>query len=355
MVTILQRYIAKTVILTTLLVVLVMLGLAYFISFLGELHYIGVGNYGVAQAALHALLELPFNLYQFFPMLVLIGGLMGLGTLASHQELLVMRTSGVSYKGIVGAVLAAAIVLIIFSLLIGELLAPRAHYLADQHKSIAESKGQAVVTASGVWLHEKNNFFHIDRVVKLHHLEGVTRYEFAGHQLLATYYAKAMDYTNKEWKLHDVVKTIFVQGGTRSQRVAETKWDLGLNPNLLNIGLIEPDEMPLTVLISYTRHLVKNGLQSAEFQFNLWKRIFRPLTILVMLLLAIPFVFAAPRSVTMGLRIVLGIVVGFVFYIFNALLGQICVVFQLSPLIAALIPTLVFALGGYVWMVRAGG
>ena len=353
MMSILNRYIAKTVILATLLVMLIVLGLAFFINLLGELRDIGIGEYHFFQAIMHALLELPYNIYAFFPMLVLLGGLMGLSMLASHQELVVMRVSGVSMRHIIGAVLGAAIILIVIGLFIGEIIAPRTHYLADVHKSAAQSSGQAVVTVAGLWVHEGNSFVHIERVMTHHHLEGVTRYEFNDkHQLLASYHAKTMDYKDNQWILYDLAKTTFVGNHTNSQLFANATWDLALNPTILGAGLLEPEEMPLTKLSGFARHLVKNGTQATEFQFSFWKRVLQPLTILVMLFLAVPFVFTAPRAVNLGWQMVLGVVVGFVFYILDALLGQLSVVYQLPPFFAALFPILLFAGLGYFLLAR---
>lgn len=348
MITILHRYIAKTVILATLLVMLIVIGITYFINLLGELRDLGVGDYGFMQAAMHALLELPYNIYMFFPMLVLLGGLLGLSVLGSHHELIVMRVSGVSIRKIMAAVFSAALVLIVLGMLIGEVIAPRTHYLADIHKSTEQSGGQAVVTAKGLWVHEGNSFVHIDRVMAHKHLEGITRYEFdAQHRLLASYYAKAMDFKDGHWELHNLAKTTFALDRTRSQQLPETTWDLTLSPNVLSVGMVEPEEMPLNKLTMYIHHLVKNGLGASEFQFSFWKRVLQPLTIFVMLFLAIPFVFTAPRSVNLGWQLLLGIVTGFVFYILDALLGQLSVVYQLPPFLAALFPIALFAgLGG---------
>lgn len=347
---IIQRYILKTVIFATLVVMLIVMGLSFLINLLGELRDIGNGDYGFAQAVLHSALELPHNLYQFFPMLVMLGGLLGLGILASHHELMVIRISGASIRKITGAVFGAAIILIVIGLSIGELLAPQMHYLADKRKSMAQNGGQAVATASGIWMHEGSNFVHVDRVMP-HHLEGVTRYEFDNnHRMLASYFVKTMDYQNNQWQLHDMVKTTFTQDHASHAFFANATWNLALTPNLLNVGLVEPEEMSLHHLSTYIEHLVSNGLQATEYQFSFWKRIFEPLTILVMLLLAIPFVFAAPRSVTMGRQMLFGVLVGFTFYILNALVGQLSIVFQLSPIVAALFPTLIFAVLGYSLM-----
>jgi lipopolysaccharide export system permease protein len=353
MIALLGRYIAKTVIASTLLVVLVVTALSFFINFLGELRDIGVGDYGIIQAAAHALLNLPHTIYQFFPMLVLLGGVLGLGNLAAHQELIVMRISGLSVPRIMAAVLAAALLLIVIGLTMGEVIAPHLYYLANQHKSMAQNAGQAVITDSGVWVHEDDNFIHIVKVMPHHHLEGVTRYEFdASHKLLTATYVQAMDYINKQWVLHKLVKTTFGNDTTTQESALETHWDLALNPNLLNVGLVEPEEMPLLTLLQYTRHLTRNGLQANEFKFDFWKRVLQPLTILMMLVLAVPFVFVSPRSVTMGWRMVGGILCGFVFYILSGLFGQVSIVFQISPFLAALMPILLFAGLGYLLMRR---
>jgi lipopolysaccharide export system permease protein len=355
MISILQRYIAKSVLVATLLVITIVTGLAFFINLLGELKDIGVGDYGFMQAIIHTFLRLPHSLYQFFPMLVLVGGVMGLGVLSSNRELIVMRASGVSINQVIASVVIAALILILFATFLGEYVAPQSNFLADKRKDSQQNFGQAVATASGVWIHEGNNFLHIDKVNGLEHLEGVTRYEFnAQHQLLATYHAKFLNYNKNSWELQDVVKTSFMNDRTISQRMKKGTWNLVLNPNLLNVGIIVPEEMSLRALARYSNHLVENKSQASSFQFEFWKRVFQPLMTLVMILLAIPFVFAAPRSVTMGWRIVFGVMVGFVFYILNALLGQFSVVFQVSPFFSALLPTMLFAVIGYIllWRIR---
>lgn len=350
---IIQRYIAKSVLVSTAMVFVVVLALSFVFGLLKELHDIGVGEYDFWQAVIYALLLLPHTLYEFFPMLVLLGGVLGLGTLSSSHELVVMRAAGVSIGRIVWGVLSAAFVVIILATVIGELLAPRLDYMAENRKFSAQTSGQAVATASGVWIHDGNNFIHIERVIGPHHLENVTRYEFdAEHRLLASYYAKSLDFEHGRWILHDLVKTTLLKDRTKSQQFALATWKLTITPNLINVGLIEPEAMSLNKLYSYATYLKKNHVQAGSYQLEFWKRVFQPLTTLVMILLAIPFVFTSPRSVSMGKRILFAVIIGFVFYVVNAIFGQFSIVFQFPPIIAALLPALLFSLFGYLWMLR---
>lgn len=351
--TILHRYIAKTIILTSIVVILVVVGLSFFVNLLAELRDVGTGDYTFVHALINVLLRLPHDVYQFFPMLVLLGGVIGLGILSSHHELLVMRTSGYSLFHIMRAVVVGVLLLIVSASFIGEWIAPQLVFMANKHKESAENGGQAVSTANGVWIHEGNSFVHIAQVFGPHHLEGVKRYEFdSQHRLLAAYYAKSLDFSKGHWQLHDLAKTIFKKEHTQSQQFVTATWDLNLNPSLLNVGMVEPEELSLKNLLDYSRHLVKNGLQAGRFQFEFWKRICQPIATLVMILLVIPFVFAAPRSLTLGWRILFSVILGFVFYILNALLGQLSIVFQISPPFAAIFPTLLFASIGYFFIWR---
>lgn len=351
---ILQRYIAKNVILSTLMVLLVVTALCFIIGMLRELHDLGEGDYGFLQIVVHEILLLPHAIYQFFPMLVLLGGVVGLGMLASSHELMVMRASGVSVQRIVMSVIYAAFVLIMVATFMGEVVAPRANFYAGKYKSLAETLGQAVVTMSGVWIHEGNNFIHIDRVVGRHHLEGVTRYEFDNeHRMLASYYANSLEFENGQWVSYNLAKTDFYANKTVTHESAIATWDLKLTPNLLNVGLVDAEAMSLKKLAEYSRYLKQNRLQAGVFQLEFWQRIFQPFTTLVMILLAVPFVFGAPRSVSMGRRTLFAIIMGFIFYILNAFFGQFSIVFQFHPIIAAVFPTIIFAIAGYVYMLRA--
>lgn len=350
---ILYRYLARSVVMATLGVVALVMSLTFFIGLLTELRDVGTGDYGFPQAILHVLLQLPNNIYQFFPMCMLLGGIVGLGILTANNELMVMRASGISMRKIIFSVLSAACMLVMLVTLLGEGIAPKANFIADTHKDSEENNGQAVLTASGVWIHQGNNFLQIKRVIGQAHLEGVTRYEFDdAHHLLATYFAESLDYVHQQWTSPEWVKTTFGHEKTSHQHFTHVTWDLTLNPNQINVGFIEPSEMSLTTLAHYTAHLKRNKTQATDFEFAFWKRLLQPLATLVMILLAVPFVFGPPRSVTMGWRILLGVLVGFGFYTFNAFLGQMSMVFQLSPFAAALLPIVLFGAVGYGFLVK---
>jgi len=347
MIKILERYIAKTIILATGLVSLVITGVLFLMTLLSELKNIGEGDYGISQAVFYVFLRMPNELYHFSPLLILLGSMAGLSVLSSHRELAVMRASGFSVRNIIYSVLTVAFMLIGAISFIGEWFGPGLSYKAEVRKENAKNAGQAVVTAAGVWFHIDNSFIHVKHVVGRQLLEGVTRYQFDdNHHLQVAYYAKTLSFENKAWKMNDVVKTTFYTERTKSHAMLEAPWDLKLNSNLLNVGLVDPKEMSLPRLVKFSRYLEQNGLQASEYRFDFWQRIFQPFASLIMVFLAIPFVLGALSTSTMGWRLIIGMIVGFIFFILNAFLGQLCVVYQIPTLIAALLPLIAFAVLG---------
>lgn len=346
---ILNRYIIKQVLGATFLVIAVMLVLSFLMTLLGEFQEIGRGEYHFTQAVMYVILRLPHIIYQFSPMLILLGGIIGLGMLTVHQELMIMRGAGFSLHALLKAMLYSALVLILMMLIVGEWLAPHLGHQATIRKQNAKNNGQAVVTTSGIWLHEGNDFFHIERVIGQRHVEGVTRYQFnPNHQLMAAYHAEIMNFHEGKWWLQHVKKTEFLpQMGTKSALLEQDTWDFTLNPSLLNLAAAVPDEMSLTHLFTFSRRLVNNGLQATQFQLAFWQRILQPLAIVVMLFLTIPFILTTPRSSVLGLRLLLGIIVGFIFYLLNAFLGQLSIILQLPPFLAAAMPILLFSAINY--------
>ena len=89
-----------------------------------------------------------------------------------------------------------------------------------------------------------------------------------------------------------------------------------------------------------------NKLEYIDYALPFWQRMLQPLATCVMILLAIPFVFGPLRQVSMGLRMLAGLGVGFSFYLLNQFFVPFSTVFQVPPFLAAVLPTCLFFLLG---------
>lgn len=349
---ILARYIGKTVISTTFIVGFIILGILFLLALLTELKNLGEGDYEMWQVFYYVILRIPNSLYQFSPLLILMGTIIGLSTLTTHKELSVMRASGFSIRQIIFSTLFAALLMIVVISIIGELWGPPLSAKASIQKEVARTEGQAVLTDQGLWFHVNNNFIHVEQIMNKGLLAGVTRYEFdSNHHLLATYYADTLVYQDHHWQMQDVVGTFFYPDQTKSFTKDTLPWPLKFNENLLKLGLIDPTEMSLPKLSQFIRYLNNNRLQASEYEFDFWRRIFQPFASILMVFLGIPFVLGAKERASMGWRVVAGLLVGFVFFIIDAFFGELSVVLQIEPMVAALLP-LLFFMGMGIFLMR---
>lgn len=350
---ILDRYVAKTVLSAIGLVTLMLAGLQVFILFVNQIDDLGKADFGIAQAAVFVFLQMPYQVYLFFPMASLLGCLIGLGILANNSELVVMRAAGMSIGQITGSVLKASVLVILLVTTLGETLVPRMSYYASDYKASALSGGQALRTAQGVWLRYGNDFISIGLILPDNVLQAVYQFRFDElHHLQLAREIREARFVNNAWVAYDVKQTSFTPDHTKVDFFASLPWDVPVKPQVLKISGTDPDEMTLHELNRYLREQKRNQQNVQSYKLAFLQRIIQPLTTVVMMVLAIPFIFGPLRSSTMGSKLLVGAVVGFGFHIVNRFFGPVSMVFQWPPELAAIGPTLVFALLGLYLMRR---
>jgi lipopolysaccharide export system permease protein len=346
----LHGYIRGTVIAMTGLVVLVIVGLQAFIGFINEIRDIGTSQYGAWQAFVYVIASLPHDVYPLFPAAALIGCLIGLGRLAAYSELIVMRASGVSKAQIALSVLRATILMLLVVTLLGEWLGPAMKTYASNYKVKAISGSEASLEKSGVWERDGDSFINIGQISADGQLHDIVRYQFSNQQLISASHADSGVYSNGHWVFQQVKSSIFQADRVIVEHAPQQEWPLSFNPKLISIINVDTSQASLHKLSRYIHYLHHSGLSSNAYEFDFWKRVFQPLATLVMIALGVPFIFGPLRTVTMGLRILIGVMIGFTFYTFNEFLGPFSLVYQVPPLWSAAAPVLLFlVIDGIVW------
>ena len=122
--TLLRTYLVMAVLRGVATVMAVLVVITCVIEFVGQLNDVGTGDYGLQTALTYIGLRIPRTIFTTLPIGALIGALLGLGNLAVHRELIVMRASGVSSLQLLSAVGLAGLMLSVLMVLLGERLAP---------------------------------------------------------------------------------------------------------------------------------------------------------------------------------------------------------------------------------------
>ncbi len=108
--------------------------------------------------------------------------------------------------------------------------------------------------------------------------------------------------------------------------------------------IVKPEYLTLWGLINYIDFLNQNVQDAQRYEQALWTKIIRPLSILAMIVLAVPLVRGTSRTTAIGQRVFVGALIGIIFHIFNQMTGHMGVVYDISPAISATVPTIVLAL-----------
>lgn len=336
-------YLARTLLGTTFLSLSVLVGLSSLISFIEQLKKVGTGNYDLTVAAVYVFLSMPREIEQFFPMATLIGGLTGMGMLASSSELTVMQASGLSRWNIIMSAMKSALVMVLFVMALGEWVAPTTEAKAKEIRAQAISGGSLFATDRLTWAKDGDKFVSIGEVIDKDTLRDITVYEFDEQRRLTQItVAKEAHFDSDAWRL-ERVRFTKINGRVTTTSEYESQWISTLTPDKLGVVTVKPEALSITGLNDYIQYLNNNGQDSSRYTLAFWRKLLQPISVGVMLLMALSFVFGPLRSVTMGARIIMGVLTGFGFFISNEVFGPLSLVYQVPPFIGALLPSVVFA------------
>ena len=340
---ILDAYIGRIIASTTFLTLAVFVSVSGIIKFVEQMRAVGRGNYDLAHAALYVLYSVPRDIEVFFPMSALIGGLIGIGMLASNSELVVMQAAGLSRLDIIKSVMKTAILLILVSMAVGEWLAPRGEATAREIRAQAISGGSLISSKNGVWAKDGDYFVNIGEVLEQGQLKKIQIYRFNEQLKLDSWLsAESAIYQENAWLLSTVVNTQISKQKITTTNLKQQIWKSSLTPEKLGVVTVTPESLSISGLIDYLDYLEANEQDPSRYQLAFWRKLMQPITVAVMLLVALSFIFGPLRSVSMGARIMMGVVTGILFFVCNEVLGSLSLVYQFPPLIGAISPSILF-------------
>ena len=342
---VLDRYIVRTILSAVLLVMMVFMVLGALWVLIDQQDDIGVGHYTAWSALWYTLFNLPQQAYELLPITVLIGALIGLGSLARGSELTVIRSTGVSLARIAGTTLMAAAILIGAELVLGEFLGPPLQQAAREQKVFAKLSNVSFGTGSGAWVRDRDLILNVAGQSSERQFGGMLIFELSPqHELEVLGRARrATAGANRKWLLTDYVESRFTDDTVSSSPPAQRILESNVTAGFLGLAVQDPDQLTIRALWRLIQYYRSNALDAREYVFAFWSRIARTVAIAFCALLAIPFALGPLRSAGTGTRMALGILLGVGFFLLQRLIESSTVVFALDPLLLAWLPTALLA------------
>ncbi len=341
---VIRRYLSAEITASVLLVFAALLMLFAFLDLIHELGELGKGAYRLPHIVAYVLLSVPGHVYELFPIAALIGTLFALAQLVANSEYTVMRVSGVSIPRMALAMVEVGLVFSVLTFIIGEFVAPPAEQFAQQLRARAITGVIAQEFRSGLWVKDDRSFVNVAQVLPDSVLQGVKIYEFDGdHRLRRISLAQHGEFRGHNiWRLHDVVQTNFEDSRMTVSRLAEADWRSVLEPNLLSVLMVVPEQMSAWNLYAYVQHLRENNQQTSRHEIAFWNKLIYPFAVLVMMVLALPFAYYQQRVGGIGGKVFAGIMLGIGYSMLGRLFTYLGLLRDWPPFWSALLPTLMF-------------
>ena len=339
---IINGYMFRAIIGSTLLVLAVLVSVGSFIEFVSQLDDLGEGSYDMLAAIQFVMLKMPRLAYEMLPVSVLLGALLGLGSLAAGSELIVLQAAGVSVRRLAVSVGTTGIIIAIVGGAIGEFIAPELDLYSRQMRAVAKS-GQADITGASAWLREGDKIFNVRPSADGVEYAGVYvfRMDKPG-SLSGIGRADSFEGEGGAWQFRNYRESLLGQGGVSIGSDISSD-QVGKLSDLLSITAVKVSSLTLDELYDYVQYLKSNGLDASRYEIAFWKRVATVASIAVMCVLALPFVFGSLREAGAGARMVVGVLIGVGYFLFSGTLADGAAVFDLSPLFVAWLPTVLLA------------
>jgi lipopolysaccharide export system permease protein len=345
-VNILDRYLYRTVLVYTAMAMAVLLTLGALFLFISQQSDIGVGSYSAGDAFLYTMLNLPQQAFELLPIGAMIGALMGLGNLASASELVVTRASGVSVWRIAWPVGLAGLTLALIMYGMGEYAAPPLAQFAKREKTTNKLADVSFAGTSSAWVKDGNLILRVQTGEVDQAFGGVWLFQLDGPTRLRSIQraARISVADPGRWSLHNVETSRFGDDRVTGETVGETTMRSTVNPDFLGLAATDPDLLTLRGLASYIDHLRRNSLDTASYEIGYWSRIARLFAVIIVTLLALPFVFGPLRTTGAGTRTVIGVLLGVVFFLISGTVAKGGQLFGLNPALVGWLPTALIGL-----------
>jgi lipopolysaccharide export system permease protein len=266
----------------------------------------------------------------------------------------VTRASGVSVWRIAWPVGLAGVTMALAMYAIGEYVAPPMAQIAKREKTTRKLADISFAGSSSAWVKDGNLILRVATGEVDQAFGGVSLFELDGStRLRSIKRAERISVAEPgHWRLHNVSTTRFGEDHLESEVVPEVTMTSSVNPDFLGLAATDPDLLTLRGLSSYIEHLRRNNLGAASYEIGYWSRIARLFAVIVVTLLALPFVFGPLRTTGAGTRTVIGVLLGVLFFLVTRTVENGGQLFHANPVLIGWLPTAVIGFCTFVAISR---
>ena len=353
----LNWYLARTFAVRILAVLAMLVLVLLMLDLLGETgEILAVPGNGEPDLLRYAGLRVPQIIARFLPYSVLLATIITLAALNQNSEVVAMKAAGLSAHQILAPLILTATVIAAVSFTFNERVVTR----ATAHLTAWQAVDYAAIEVTpglrtNVYFNDGNDVLMAERLSGTGAatvLDQVTFYERDGNGMIARQiHAQRATYAAPGWRLE----------GARSFNVATAQGNIldgtpvvaeGVTLGQIGLRSVDADAEPLRELSASIDALESAGRRTNELEAKWWHKISGPLATVLMPLLGGVAGFGLARSGQLLARAVIGMSLGFAYFVVDNAALAMASFGGYPPLLAAWAPFFLFLMVGETVLVR---
>lgn len=339
-----DRYIMQQFLAGIFPVLLLLLALFSFMALADELEDVGKGSFALPDALMVVFLTTPKRIVELLPVTALLGGLLGLGAMANHHELIAIRTSGISKRRIAQTVAVLAVFLGFF------ITALQFWVVPGFEREAATLRGQALQSTEArtrnshaFWTRSGRHFIRVNSVQSDRTLVDIEilSTDAQGRLTQLIQASKAFHTGQENWLLTDVLESRFEDTIVLETARKSMQWNGLLSAEQAAVLILPLEALAPNDLVNIITNLRRNQLDTHQYEIVLWQQISLLPSLLAMALMSLPFLLGSVRAVSASQRTMIGGLIGIGFYLLQQLSGHLAGILGLNPALLILSPPFV--------------
>jgi len=353
----------REILVSIFFITLAFLFLLFFFDLTEELRSVNAFGYSFSNAFIYTALLIPTHVYELLPITALIGTILVMARFAQSSEFTILRISGLTPWLAIKSLLLLGFLFSLITFFIGEYLAP----IADKNAQLLKAKALGSISAgqNGAWLKDRqaDTKFAI-KILGINSnetLNGISIYEFdnRGKPLSIIFASSATIDKDQVWNLKNIEKTflnIDNEGYKKINRIQmkELIWKSNISIEMVSGSILKPERMSALNLFRYMKHLDSNKQSSQSYEIEFWKKIFYPISCLVMMALALPYAYLNSRNGSIVIHVFSGVLLGISYFLLNNIFGYMGNLKNWAPWLASALPGIFYSLISlttFTWLV----
>ena len=317
-------------------------------------HILAYAGNGQAEITRYLTLRIPEIIATFLPFSVLLGTIITLSTLNGNSEVVALKASGLSAHQVLAPLLITALGVALISFAFNERIVSRATATLDQWQKL--EYGPVPVDRgdrSNVWVRNGDDLLQVDHISgrgDATKLTGITMFDRSGGNLVAIVSAKSGVRQGNGWKVGPATRFDVASG--KLTQVGETVIASGVRPDQFTLASVNANGLSFRALSTTIADLKAGGRPTKALEGAMWHKLSGPLSSILMPLLGAVAAFGLARSGKLFVRAVIGMMLGFLYFVadnFALAMGNLG---AYPPFLAAWAPFLLFFMIGEAVLIR---